>query len=598
MTSVGKREISLNDLSKSQVRKLIDSMPPETFDRELHLHNLLELIRDADSEELLERIALAGYSNRVMELGSKKAKAAGISIDVEDIGLPPRSHEFLIGLIVEHGGGGNQSVTYQELVRRFAQVHDAYILNEIALFASGVNTLQTLTIQTSLLHRELTAGRFRETEQLIPAARRSYRPFDEEMTKSLGFTIDEALHVVGFFVTCLERSIRQQLDRLEIAKQFHALDLNEDECRHIPQMANSSRLRQTAEFVDKLYSHHSELDLYWFTPSHVITTLPGDITSEQFLNVLSALRVKVGDTSSIPKGPFSRPVDGPNPIDVRPLVELNGRVLPASGDAMLRSLAETFYHRIFTEMSRTGRKKEFGRRWGKILEEWTADILETVFPQESIIVGASYKNGETDFLIEVEESLLVVECKSKKLPLETREGDLDVLQYHVEEGIGNALSQAERTIRRLQRHGELMVTSADGSTRMLYADDYSRYHPIIVTRDFYDNIATADYSELLAKLSVHPLIVDVFNLEMVADIFDTPEAFHQYVTDRRRVAVDQSYYSMDEADYIGLYLKNNRSFPPIDTEGPLQINDKSDLVRGRLSDDFGVEIETAWSKYR
>lgn len=582
------------DLARSQLEKRINGLPPQTFDKNAHLSSLISLIRDADSGELLERIMLAGLSQRAVDLINRNFPE--FLDQTENIGLPGRAHEFLIGLIVEHGGSGTTSTTYEELAQQFARVHDAFLLNEIALYASGGQSIQELQLQKSLLHREFTAGRFREEEQYLPAARRSYRPFDDEMEEYFSFTIDDAIDVAGYLAMQLERTILEHLKMeplVELAQDIPA----DSPSSWFQQMANSDRLQASAQGINNIYGDIDETGFLWFEPSKHVARLPEPLDTGTFLNVISELRINVGDTSSIPRGEFRSPVDGPNPIDVRPLVELNGRIMPSSGSAILEALIETFYYRVYNSMKHDGRKKEFEKRWGASLEDWTVDVLADLFEDGHILPGPKYSGGESDVIIPFEDTLLVIECKTKKLPVETRTGNFPVLSEHTEKGIGKALDQANRTIKRIVKDGELEIEMTDGNTSTLYSSNYDNYHPIIVLRDTYDNIATTDYRQLLTDHDIHPYVLDIFTLEILVNIFGTSGELINYITVRREEMRTGQFYSMDEIDYLAHYLTNERSFDQMDSPNPLQLPNMTDYIRQQLSDDFGTDPEKEWRHY-
>lgn len=80
-------------------------------------------------------------------------------------------------------------------------------------------------------------------------------------------------------------------------------------------------------------------------------------------------------------------------------------------------------------------------------------------------------------------------------------------------------------------------------------------------RDWYDNIATVDYSEILFNLSHTQYVLDIFSLEVITDILDSQEAFNSYVTARRCELRSHRYFSINETDYLGLYLDRGNTFP-------------------------------------
>lgn len=587
---------------RSQLLDEINSLPAETLDSDRQLSELLTLLETADTKELLDRLTLGSILERILTQDLPPAARAELDLpEMRSFGLPPRGVEFLMGVLVCQDPAGTESVTYHELMEQFARVNDAYQLNLTALFAGHALDEKQYNLHRGLAHRELTTGRFHQPEQAIPAARRCYAPFDAEMAEAVDYTIEDAIQVVGFLLTALNTQIQQLLIRnlssFRISDELKAaMEQDPGDSAGVYRMIENPRVQAGARFIDTVYEDwQDQVDAFWFNPTIAVSQLPDGLDPATFLEVIRSLRVKVGDPTGVPNIPFEEPFDGPNPIEVRPLLELDGRILPSTGAAVARALAETYYYRLFTHMSAAGQRDAFEARWGAILEEWTQDTLAPVFPVEDQIENPKYRTargeqGETDIVIPYGRTLFVVECKSKKLPAETRSLDPVDVESHLEQGVGKAVQQTTKFIKALQQAGTLEVAASTGSVA-LDASDYDRYQPIIVLRDWYDNIATVDYTDILTDLSHTPYVVDIFSLEILLDILNSADAFNDYVTARRRELREHRYFSMDEIDYLGLYLAKGRSFPKPPGDHVWQIGNYTQFIERQLSPGFAPDIE-------
>jgi hypothetical protein len=568
----------------------IDQLPARALDREKQLEELQSLVSRADTEELLTRIRLAGLLESFLKsLPPELRQMIGIS-QVRDFVIPPRGMEFIVGMMVCQDTGGSESVTYRELSNQFGLLNDAYQLNEIALYAGGAIDEHRFNLRRGLIHRELTTGRFHEPEQAIESARHSYRPFDDEMRAAVGYTIDEALAAAEFLLEATEYRTRTLLlnnaDSFTIPDEFKtAMNQGLSPQEGVNRMVENSKYRAGAEFVDTMFDRwNDQLDDIWFDATELVKSAPDELDTGTLLEVVSSLSVDMDNLADIPNSNFDDPFSGPNPIESHPIIELDGKLMFPSGGPLIRALAETYYYRLRTHMVQNGRKTEFGKRWGIPLEDWTRNLLSDVFEGPNLVSSAEYTDkagertlGEVDALAIHGDSLIVIECKTKKLPVDTRTLDVNTFEEHLDSGVGKAVGQVSRFIRTLRDRGELILETPSGEVT-ISASDYEQFHAIVVLRDWYDHLATVDYTDVFGNLALTPYVVDIYSFEMILNILDTPVEFERYISARRRELAENNYFSMDEIDYLGLYLKSGRSFPKSQDNHIRQIQNYTDFV--------------------
>lgn len=89
---------------------------------------------------------------------------------------------------------------------------------------------------------------------------------------------------------------------------------------------------------------------------------------------------------------------------------------------------ESFYY----DLSDNKQYKSFGNNFGDYLEQWAHDELAKIFPSSEVLLnpfrGDNPNEEAADVLVAHENDLYIIECKTGKLPLETREGKYDPIE--------------------------------------------------------------------------------------------------------------------------------------------------------------------------
>ncbi len=550
-------------MNDTQLEALVRSVDPERFDYEYQLDQLVELLNLADTETLLERtglgISLRGHSHR-------------FGFPNRNIGIRPRGLQYLYGIMSTLSPTGDSNVTYREVGEQFAKVRDAYLLSKVLPYVHEEISFDEYRLELGLVERELDTGRFAELKQPRRLAAASYSRFDEEMTEVYGFTIDEAI----LFSEHLEESLQANSQPLSmgIAHFFqanpNAIDtiFTEDATEQmlpgeVRLLAEDDLFLEGLDLVDQVHDHLGDMSNFlWIDIGSLIRELPESMERDSLVSYLHEFSVEVGE-SDRSLNPDFRKISEPNPIHASPLLEIDGRYFISTIDNLDRCLAETFYYGLRSALTKRGRKKEFDNRWGEYAEDWVRNQLQDIASSTRLLSNVEYKyqgkKYESDFVLLGDDKLLVIEVKTKKLPVATRDGNLNSLSGDVEEGIGEAYDQARRFLRAVLQNNSLDVEAVEGEYT-IHRSEFDLFQPMIVLRDSYDHLATLDYSTVLDLDDSHPYVVDFYSLERVIDYLPNQETFIEYVTARREEQRQGNWFSNDELDYLGRFMKCNSRF--------------------------------------
>ncbi|WP_256392781.1 hypothetical protein [Natronoarchaeum rubrum] len=391
-----------------------------------------------------------------------------------------------------------------------------------------------------MVWRELTTLRHADGFQMLEKAYRAYKPWEEKMEELLGFSIEDAVYYT-----------RELTDW--ITPRFEGRD--SEVARYSPSLLDFPQ--KAIDLTDEAVWASEETLVDWCDDS------------PRFNNFINRLTVKPGTVTN-----FRTPVDV-NPLEQAPFVQSDDEYLLPLPRTVLYALANTFYYDLIDSEY----QGEFQLQFGDWLEEWATDCLSKVFTEDEIIQNYTYEyDGEKvegDILILHGDEPLIIECKGKKLRAETRKGNfggVDTIKEDVERGIGNAYHQADRLVAGVQSGQITQIRTSTGTTIDLDPASFEDARRWLVLGESYGSIATRDFAKIL-EITPVPYVCDIYDLQILAEVLDTPERLLHYIRQRiRQTAVqlrrpgtqyaNSKTFCSDEIDYLAVYKRNGWEFPP------------------------------------
>ena len=553
--------------------------------------NYVDLIQETNTKAALERITLCSMFNAVV---------TNMPIRDDTIGLPPALHDYVVGLIIAHTGEGSKEHSYRELVSPALDISLAYLFSEVGLSpeSSKEDELKH-TVEFSMLQRELATGRFMMSDQPIEVAKKAYSPHNKYLKRELGLTIEEAIqstdHIEEIAAKCRRWLIgRDEISLKEIPAEGHTLDsmINEfDEKGEIQIGSGSDDFKRDAELVEQYYhqlsDYHHTLSL---TESVLVNHLPDDLAEPVFINYLDRMSVEI-ESAEDSKFDFKHPYQF-NPLHRHPILQLGSRYFIPRPNAVRRALVETFYYDLI-ELPDYGDPSgetggEFGRVFGDYVENWTYSCLSKVFGESNVFLNPLYPDSleeACDVLVFAQDMVLIIECKSGKLPLSTRRGEYDKIQSAINRKIGRGYTdQALELVKRLRDEG-LDELIHDGAP--LTIEDYPTYQPMVVVGEPYDSIATHLIDVIVDVSDVPPYVADIYDLQILTEVLNEPDRLKHYIQSRLDLFEQRSIVSPDEIDYLGLYIENEDEFPDLPDNNFSWVEDMSHVVNSKIDYKFG-----------
>ena len=255
------------------------------------------------------------------------------------------------------------------------------------------------------------------------------------------------------------------------------------------------------------------------------------------------------------------------------------------------ALAEAIYDAPFYWMAQDkGYLPTLAKHRGDFTEEFVAERLGLVFNMEHVYANVNIREtkdttaGEIDVLVVWVDRAIVVQAKSKRLTLEARKGNDQVIRNDFKKSVQDAYDQAVQCAQFLDDK-RFTLTGADGR-QVVLPYKLKEIYIFCVVSDHYPALSF-QARQFLKTATVPrvqpPLVMDVFTIDAMTEMLQSPLHFLSYVSRRANYA-DQLLASQ-ELTTLAYYLKHN-----------LWINPEVDLML--LGDDFSVGLDISMAVRR
>lgn len=271
-----------------------------------------------------------------------------------------------------------------------------------------------------------------------------------------------------------------------------------------------------------------------------------------------------------------------NEINARPILKIS------ESDFLLfqpYSLFEAFYESPFFWMINDDDYKDASlKNRGEFTEEISNEFLSRVFGKQRVFKSVEItdrgKNnvGEIDVLAVFGDRAVVVQAKSKKLTIEARKGNQTKLDSDFREATQESYVQGYSCSEFLQ-NGDYILTVNDKIIDI--NRDFKEIYIFCVVSDHFPALSTLAFHKLEYKTSkeiLPPFVMDVFHLDVMTELLDSPLHFLSYI--KRRVNYADRILASNESVIFGYHLTKN-----------LWVNEETSYMY--LTDDLSGDIEVA-----
>ncbi|MFW9995182.1 MAG: hypothetical protein ACFFD4_24305, partial [Candidatus Odinarchaeota archaeon] len=401
------------------------------------------------------------------------------------------------------------------------------------------------------------------TRQLFQAAKNRYVPHDSFLESVLGLRIEDIVNMLEWFYNEIERKmnnyrekhipimneIYQDVEKLrqELVKK----NLSDDDFKK--EFVELRKTKKGKEILARKREITRKIaDVFIFAVQEIDDKF-GSEKASRFLERFSASWGNINDE-------YSRP-ENFNEILSKPLILVDQEKIWIPIPTLLSQVAYASLHYDFTRNpSFESYKDDYNRISGELLEEQVAEVFRKIFPAARILtkyyIGSSSRSMmEGDVLIEFEGQYIVIECKSKKLTMLAKNGDIDEIKDSFSKAIQAAYNQGQKRRDLLVRERcDVYDAQARGNVITTFTGvQKADVSIIVVTRESFGPLAT-DLSHFLEKdeSEEYPWVVNFLDLQNIARFVQSPYEFLLYL--KRRVKLQGKAYSADEFVYFGAFF--------------------------------------------
>ncbi|MGY0618216.1 SEC-C metal-binding domain-containing protein [Lysobacter sp. A378] len=381
------------------------------------------------------------------------------------------------------------------------------------------------------------------TFQYLDLAARRYAADAAWLQNNVGFTIEQACAVA----VAIDRVNVQRFERL----RDELMDLHPDQWTMLPAFS--------------------------VTPSEVATS--SGLDPELVERILLAFTVPEGELNERFVGLQDFNVVAAKPLLRRP----TGEFVCLQNYALSESIYESpFFWMLPDKTYQPTRDKHRG----EFTENFVAERLAAVFGADRVLTNVDIwqgktKAGEIDVLVLWADRAIIVQAKSKRLTIEARKGNDQILRDDFKKSIQDAYDQGLDCAQFLGAPG-YRFARVDG-TDVELPEEVTEIFMFCVVSDHYPALSfqTRQFLKTREVPSVRAaLVTDVFLIDVLTELLPTPLYFLSFISRRARYA--EQLLAAQELTILGYHLKKNLWF-------------EEKLAMVQIAEDFtsGVDIAMA-----
>ncbi len=175
-------------------------------------------------------------------------------------------------------------------------------------------------------------------------------------------------------------------------------------------------------------------------------------------------------------------------------------------------------------------------------------------------IGAS--RYETDSIFLYDRVLFIVEAKGNRITSKAKEGNRLRTEDHLKSLVKDSYSQAMRTLEYMENNTLAEFQTKQGKRFIINRSEWDHVNIVILILEPIGNLSmliksTNEIGYFNDKY--FPLIISLYDLVVIADLFENPIMLIHYINKRRQFLAFNSISTYDELDLIAYYLYNGLS---------------------------------------
>ncbi len=476
-----------------------------------------------------------------------------------------------------------------------------------------------LELRTRFFMHRLLLTSFTYEWQERQTLRELFGPFDDELRKAIGMTVDEAIGLSEALARLPRKraSIRGKNARVQ-AKE---LLVEAAACRRGDHAADHPFMKRLADMPEAdAEQWMNSIAMGWmsiglgsaasFTPVDLATE--AEVSVEAATSFLDAFSVDFGDRADRrfwEKDPRRAIGSEMETMRAHPILhDGRGRYLPCATDTVFFGIRDVLSEALKTD---TGTWTRFDRERARLLERRAVAALASGLEADWSQTGVKFRfidengneqEGEADGVVRAGTILVLVECKAGSLAPSARRAAPDRLERGLKDLIGKAHEQLSRSHRALVEGAATEIRDSAGTPLTLDLGQISRTLTIAVSLEELSPLAPAIWqlqaAGLLPEEEQIPWALGIHELELICELATGPGQLVHYVLRRLR-AIRQRIWAMDEMDFFLKYLDDGLYFDDEQLDGvQAEIHSYTDRLDEYLYGEQGLRPKTKLPKQK
>lgn len=166
---------------------------------------------------------------------------------------------------------------------------------------------------------------------------------------------------------------------------------------------------------------------------------------------------------------------------------------------------------------------------------------------------------ETDGLIIYDKVLFIIEAKASKLSLKSKSGHKLKTEDHLKDIIKHSYNQGIRTLDYIEKNETAVFETKNGKKHTIDKNDFNDIIIVTLTLEPIGSLsmlvkATNEIGYFGVKH--FPWIISIYDLIIIADLFDNPILLFHYIKRRKRFLSEKIFSTFEELDLIAYFLLN------------------------------------------
>lgn len=371
-------------------------------------------------------------------------------------------------------------------------------------------------------------------KQLVEFSDRLYSKFDSDIESSFGFTYSQCQSMIIYIYNYYYKRTEDLKDSFEkIVK---------------------------SPIVNGSYLYNEDYAMHSISEGYVYRVRKEDLYSkfgkDTVDNIISYLSLDLGNENKS----FNN-IDDFNILYSKPIVDFESYIYMPLPINAIQNLPKLFHYEFIANknISKTARA-EYTKWRGDLIEELTAEYLNRLFKKESIHTSLYYfdkgERFESDVTVQVNDTTLLCECKSKILVLNSLKGKLESIEKDFNDAIGKAYEQAIRTEEWIMNEKYFELDESQGKSKVVELNKTTHNFKLCIVAENFGWIASniADYIKVENKKDL-PIVLNIYDLDIITKELKDDKQFIKYLEFRNNHQEDITF--IDELDMFCFFKDGN-----------------------------------------